>query len=150
MICNFCGVKGNLANVCFKKHSNLPSKLKSADSSKNASQPRRISVNNARTNTFEQTMTVHAVHDCQKGFNVTSIQNLNLIGRRAMVSINIDLNALLRTQSLRSIGVPPFHFRKKCELLCEGFNELFSTEVGCLEDFELQIRFKPDSRLIFL
>ena len=83
-------------------------------------------------------------------FNVTSIQNLNLIGRRAMVSLNIDLNALLQTQSISSISVPPFQLRKKCELLCEEFNELFSPEVGCLKDFELEIRFKPDSRPIFV
>ena len=57
---------------------------------------------------------------------------------------------MLRTQSISSIGVPPFQLRKKCELLCEEFNELFSPEVGCLKDFELEIRFKPDSRPIFV
>ena len=213
VVCNFCGVKGHLEKVCFKKHnSNLPSRPKSADSSRNPSQPRRISVNNARTNTFEQTdcpcrtwfwtiiiktsiewfririwtgqrgkrqflpcehletirfssftKTKNCLQICnwrwdsstrniskRITFNVTSIQNLNLIGRRAMVSLNIDLNTLLRTQSISSIGVPPFQLRKKCELLCEEFNELFSPEVGCLKDFELEIRFKPDSRPIFV
>jgi len=39
--------------------------------------------------------------------------------------------------------------QRACQQLCEQFPELFQSEMGCLKDFELEIKFKPDAKPSF-
>ena len=36
-----------------------------------------------------------------------------------------------------------------CEQMCQNFPDVFKPELGCLKDFELDIRFKNDTKPIF-
>eukprot|EP00731_Ephydatia_muelleri_P000962 Em0001g962a len=39
--------------------------------------------------------------------------------------------------------------QKACEQLCREFPDLFKPELGCLKDFQLEVKFKPDAKPIF-
>ena len=81
-------------------------------------------------------------------FNVTDIPELNLIGRTTIVRLGIDVNRMLQEQ-IHILFSGEQSIQKNCENLCLEFQELFKPELGCLKDFELEIRFKPDSKPIF-
>ena len=37
---------------------------------------------------------------------------------------------------------------KACKQLCEEFPEVFKPELSCLRDYELEVAFKPDAKLV--
>ena len=81
-------------------------------------------------------------------FNVTDIPELYMIGRTMIVRLGIDVNRMLQEQ-IHILFSGEQSIQKNCENLCLEFQELFKPELGCLKDFELEIRFKPDSKPIF-
>ena len=44
---------------------------------------------------------------------------------------------------------PDLALQKACEQLCREFPDLFKPELGCLKDFQLEVKFKPDAKPIF-
>eukprot|EP00731_Ephydatia_muelleri_P037083 Em0393g2a len=44
---------------------------------------------------------------------------------------------------------PDLALQKACEQLCREFSDLFKPELGCLKDFQLEVKFKPDAKPIF-
>lgn len=86
-------------------------------------------------------------------FNVTSIANLNLLGRRSIKSMSIDIHSLLEDRALQSILRIDNSSIKKlqadCNKLCKEFPELFTPGLGCLKDFELEVAFKSDATPVF-
>ena len=44
---------------------------------------------------------------------------------------------------------PDQALQKACKHLCQEFPDLFKPELGCLKDFQLEVKFKPDAKPIF-
>ena len=44
---------------------------------------------------------------------------------------------------------PDLVLQQACEQLCTEFPELFKPELGCLKDFQLEVKFKPDAKPVF-
>ena len=40
--------------------------------------------------------------------------------------------------------------RKACQDLCKNFPDIFEPELGCLKDFELEVKFKSDAQPVFI
>ncbi|CAM1297650.1 Uncharacterised protein r2_g702 [Pycnogonum litorale] len=94
---------------------------------------------------------------------VTSIPNLNLLGRNAIQNLGISVDKALglkstfKSQRQRKDGsashavnsMQDASLQRACEKLCEEFPILFKPELGCLKDFELDIKFKPDAKPVF-
>ena len=76
-------------------------------------------------------------------------EELNLLGRDALSSLPISLDALMGKQSkVHTVtqvkaDIP---LQKSCEQVAKEFTELFKPELGCLKDMELEVRFKPDAQ----
>ena len=93
-------------------------------------------------------------------FIVTKVPRLNLLGRKAIVRLCINVTALLGLPVDKQEGPssirPIFDDLKvdhtlqdACKQLCKEFPELFKPELGCLKDFQLEVKFKPDAKPIF-
>ena len=90
-------------------------------------------------------------------FNVTGIPRLNLLGRDGIQQLDIDLNAMLNQldghhkDAVNSVQLlqPDVSLQKACQQICQEFPDLFKSELGCLKDFELEVKFKPDVKPIF-
>lgn len=80
-------------------------------------------------------------------FNVSKLP-LNLLGRRAIQQMDIDVRVLL-SQPVLHIDKDE-ELQKACEEVCQNFPDLFCPELGCLKDFELDVRFKPDAEPRFI
>ena len=44
---------------------------------------------------------------------------------------------------------PDKKLQEACEKLCEDFPDLFKQELGCLRDFELEVKFKDNAKPVF-
>ena len=73
--------------------------------------------------------------------------NLNLIGLDTVLESGIQLDRLLR----KSTSNAPVHMisthkslQAACEQLTWKFPDLWKDELGCLKNFQLEIKFKPD------
>ena len=44
---------------------------------------------------------------------------------------------------------PDKKLQEACEKLCEDFPDLFKPELGCLRDFELEVKFKDNAKPVF-
>ena len=92
-------------------------------------------------------------------FTVTDVPKLNLLGRDAIVKLGVNVSALLRVsstpgkgtiQNLQSItDTKEPELQQACRKLCGEFTELFKPELGCLKDFQLEIKFKAESKPTF-
>ena len=94
---------------------------------------------------------------------VTNSRRLNMLGRDAIVKLGVNVQALLgawvpskdRQGDHRSVKPifenlkPDVALQRACQGLCEEFPDLFKREIGCLEDFELEVKFKGDAAPIF-
>jgi len=86
---------------------------------------------------------------------VTTTTGLNLLGRSAIKQMGISLDRMLYHESIRHAPVRALTLeqdvplQRACQQLCEEFAELFKPEMGCLKDFELEVRFKPDAKPSF-
>ena len=90
-------------------------------------------------------------------FKVTHIPNLNLLGRNGIRQLDINLNAVLnpsggdQMDTVHSVQPlqPDVSCQKACQQLCQDFPDLFKLELGYIKDFELEVKFNPDVKLIF-
>nr|KAG5691046.1 hypothetical protein BaRGS_003076 [Batillaria attramentaria] len=94
---------------------------------------------------------------------VTKIPDLNLLGRNAIQALGISVDNALGLKSIesqvKSEGAKESHpktssttyasLQKDCHTLCDKFPDLFKEELGCLKDFELEIKFKSDAKPVF-
>lgn len=92
---------------------------------------------------------------------VVTEDKLNLLGRKALRQLDIDVNELLKAPH----ASPHAHVSKvnvvsvnkgddttlhvECEKLCRQFKDLFKPELGCLKDVELEVQFKSDAKPVF-
>ena len=94
---------------------------------------------------------------------VTKIPDLNLLGRNVVQTLRISVDNALGLRSIESEvkrkGVEARHpatsdetyvsLQRDCQKLCDEFPDLFKRELGCLKDFELEVKFKADAVLYF-
>ena len=90
-------------------------------------------------------------------FVVTEIPKLNLLGRDAITTLKISVDSLMGTgkadeSSICSVfgKIPMDHsLQTTCQQICQEFPDVFKPELGCLKDFELEVKFKPDAQPTF-
>ena len=91
-------------------------------------------------------------------FTVAKVPRLNLLGRDAIVKLGINVSALMgvHTEAQQNASIKPIHLSKAdtilqeaCKKLCQEFPDLFKSELGCLKDFQLEVRFKPNTKPVF-
>ena len=90
-------------------------------------------------------------------FTVVKQLDLNLLGRDAIKRLGIDITAMLNATMPDANKVnavfdnlkPDVKLQNACSKLCSEFPDLFKPELGCLKDFQLDVKFKDDSKLIF-
>ena len=85
---------------------------------------------------------------------VTKVPNLNLLGRLAMMKLkltNLELSCAESTATIEHVTTtgPENSLHAACIQLCGEFPTLFESTLGCLKDFSLDIRFKPEAKPIF-
>ena len=94
-------------------------------------------------------------------FIVTKIPELNLLGRDAILQMNISLDKVIENfvtedngcngnvNKVRDNFKPDNTLQKACKQLCAEFPDLFKPELGCLKDIELEIKFKAEAKPVF-
>ena len=89
-------------------------------------------------------------------YNVIELENFNVLGRKNIRRLDIDVNALLKAcenseinQVKTEIGTEVLELQRACKGLCNEFSEIFKPELGCLKDLELEVAFKSDATPIF-
>ena len=91
---------------------------------------------------------------------VTKVPNLNLLGRLAMMKLKLtnltdhfreNLSCAESTATIEHVTTtgPENSLDAACIQLCGEFPTLFESTLGCLKDFSLEIRFKPEAKPIF-
>ena len=91
---------------------------------------------------------------------VTKVPNLNLLGRLAMMKLKLtnltdhfreNLSCAESTATIVHVTTtgPENFLHAACIQLCGEFPTLFESTLGCLKDFSLDIRFKPEAKPIF-
>ena len=91
---------------------------------------------------------------------VTKVPNLNLLGRLAMMKLKLtnltdhfreNLSCTESTATIEHVTTtgPENSLDAACIQLCGEFPTLFESTLGCLKDFSLDIRFKPEAKPIF-
>ncbi len=93
---------------------------------------------------------------------VTKIPDLNLLGRNAIQTLGISVDNALGLRSIEShakgegataehptTSKPYASLQRDCHRLCDEFPDLFKTELGCLKDFELEVKFKSTGKPVF-
>ena len=98
---------------------------------------------------------------CSVPYIVTKIPDLNLLGRNAIQALGISVDNALGLNSIeqKSDGAPVKQpkdsaqlyaaLQRDCHTLCDEIPDLFKSELGCLKDFELDVKFKTDSKPVF-
>ena len=88
-------------------------------------------------------------HETWIEVNVTTVHDLNLMGRKALLDFKIDVTALMRSK-VCSVSKPlDINLHSACQQLCADFKELFKSELGCLKEFALEIKFKAEAEPAF-
>ena len=93
-------------------------------------------------------------------FTVSSLPRMDLLGRSAIWNLRIDILALIDESSdgipiqqevhaVTKQDLPGRELGEACRELCKEFPDLFKKELGCLRDFELEVKFKPDATPVF-
>ena len=91
---------------------------------------------------------------------VTQVPRLNLLGRSAMLKLDLtDLTkffdphrATLLPSSIAHLSTltsADNTLQQACEQLCQEYPDLFRSESGCLKDYELDVKFKPNAKPVF-
>ena len=91
---------------------------------------------------------------------VTKVPNLNLLGHLAMMKLKLtnltdhfreNLSCAESTATIEHVTTtgPENSLDVACIQLCGEFPTLFESTLGCLKDFSLDIRFKPEAKPIF-
>ena len=92
---------------------------------------------------------------CKIWFHVTSVPGLNLIGRSGIRLLDLSVDEKIKKSSKSTVAKvfehlkPDTDLQQRCRVLCSEFLDLFKPELGCLKDYELEIKFKPDYKPIF-
>ena len=85
---------------------------------------------------------------------------LNLLGLTALRRLKIQVDPLLHktrdrtstTEQVKAINIEQQDataLQKACQELCKEYSDLFKPELGCLEDFELEVKFKEDAKPVY-
>ena len=95
----------------------------------------------------------------QLQFIVTTISHLNLLGRDSIATLGISVDSMMNKslcndmkETVHQVSNYVKHnmtLQSACEQMCQNFPDVFKPEHGCLKDFELDIRFKNDTKPIF-
>ena len=94
---------------------------------------------------------------------VTKIPNLNLLGRNAIQTLGISVDNAFGLKTIESTALSEdkevsrpktssrsyASLQEDCHKLCDKFPDLFKNELGCLKDFELEVKFKSDAKPVF-
>ena len=89
---------------------------------------------------------------------VAKIPRLNLLGRDAIVKLGINVSALMgmHSETQQNFSLTTIHspeadlaLQEVCKKVCREFPDLFKTELGCLKDFQLEVKFKPSTKPVF-
>ena len=94
---------------------------------------------------------------------IAKIPELNLLGRNVIQTLGISVDNSLGLRSIESQakrkGVEAGHpatsdepyvsLQRDCQKLCDEFPDLFKLELGCLKDFELEVKFKAHAVPVF-
>ena len=83
----------------------------------------------------------------------------NLLGRDSIATLGISVDFMMNKslcndmkETVHQVSNYVKHdmaLQSACEQMCQNFPDVFKPELGCLKDFELDIRFKNDTRPIF-
>ena len=98
---------------------------------------------------------------CDVDFVVTELPQLNLLGRNVIAKLGVSVDYLLypdkATSSVTMEAKPVYQCSENdtssqsaCKQLCVQFPDVFKCDLGCLKDYELDVKFKPDAEPIFL
>ena len=95
----------------------------------------------------------------QLQFIVTTIPHLKLLGRYSIATLAISVDSMMnknlcndmkeRVHQVSNYVKHDMTLQSACEQMCQNFPDVFKPELGCLQDFELDIRFKNDTKPIF-
>ena len=88
---------------------------------------------------------------------VVTKHTLNLLGLTALRELEIKVDPLVHATSIgttvKAIQTEQHPdvqaLQKACQELCKEYSDLFKPELGCLKDFELEVKFKPDAKPIY-
>ena len=80
---------------------------------------------------------------------VTETPKLNVIGRPGIRQLQISLDRHMLVNQIDQQHIDFSVLQKKCQELANQFPEIFKKELGCLKDFELDIKFKSDFKPMF-
>lgn len=90
-------------------------------------------------------------HDIE--FVVSEVPDLNLLGREATKKIGLSVDKLMYASESCNAVFSNLKTDKvlqdKCRALCDEFSDLWKPELGCLKDFELDVKFKKDAQPVF-
>ncbi|XP_062521210.1 uncharacterized protein K02A2.6-like [Corticium candelabrum] len=88
----------------------------------------------------------------QLEFTVTKL-NLNLIGLQTLLDCDISIldSLICETAQNTSVCTVSDHtsLQKACQQLTQEFPDLWKNELGCLKDFQLEVKFKSDAKPVF-
>ena len=86
-------------------------------------------------------------------FVVSEVPDLNLLGRDAIKQMGISVDKIMyASESCKAVFSnlkTDELLQDKCSVLCEEFPDLWKPELGCLKDFELDVKFKKDAQPVF-
>ena len=77
-------------------------------------------------------------------FWVTSMDHLNILGRSGIQNLRISLDKHLLVNSVLDVQTDYKQLESQCKEVAKEFPSLFEPGLGCLKDFELEVKFKPD------
>ncbi|XP_052833806.1 uncharacterized protein K02A2.6-like [Octopus bimaculoides] len=94
---------------------------------------------------------------------VTKISDLNLLERNAIQTLGISVDTALDLKSIdsqakregaevlypKTSSEPYVSLQQDCHNMCDEFPDLFKQELGCLKNFELEVKFKLDATPVF-
>ena len=84
---------------------------------------------------------------------MSKIPELNLLGRTATKELGISVDQALQDaepcHAVFSNLRADTKLQEKCKKLCTRFRDLWKPELGCLKDYELEVKFKSIAQPIF-
>ena len=102
----------------------------------------------------------YGTSNCEVLFLVSTIPNLNLLGRDTIKTMGISVDDILFSRSpsqaanqqllvIQDVSNDDLYLQEACSKLCQRYEEVFKRELGCLKDVELEVEFSPDAKPIY-
>ena len=66
-----------------------------------------------------------------------------------ILQTGLTMKSIKQQMSHVSTAAPDKQLQSECHKLCDEFPDLFKNKLGCLKDFELEVKFKPNAKLVF-